>query len=343
MNFRRRLPEIRCLSPICPRRETPHSIHGSVLYNGSLRIIVIGGSGHIGTYLTPRLAEAGHDVVCVSRGHRHPYTPHDAWSHVTRVTLDRDAAESDGAFGPSIVQLHPDAVIDLTCYTLESARRLVDTLRGRVAHFLHCGTIWVHGHGVEVPTTEAAPRNPFGDYGCRKAAIEAFLLDEARAGFPATILHPGHLVGRGWHPINPAANFNPQVFSDLAAGREILLPNIGMETLHHVHASDVAQAFVQALAHRDAAIGEAFHVVSPAALTLRGYAERMTAWYGREPNLRFLPFDEWKRSTSEKDAGITWNHIAHSSNCSIEKARRLIGYQPAYTSLAAVQEALAAP
>ena len=25
MNFRRSLPEIRCLSPVCPRRDTPHS------------------------------------------------------------------------------------------------------------------------------------------------------------------------------------------------------------------------------------------------------------------------------------------------------------------------------
>ena len=303
-----------------------------------MRVVVIGGSGHIGTYLSPRLVEAGHDVVCVSRGQRQPYTPHAAWSQIARATINRE----DEAFGARIADLQADAVIDLTCYTLESARHLVDALRGRVAHFLHCGTIWVHGHPVEVPVTEDAPRRPFGDYGCRKAAIESYLLEQARAnGFPATVLHPGHLVGRGWHPINPAANFDPQVFADLAAGREVALPNLGMETLHHVHADDVAQAFVQAVAHRDAAIGEAFHIVSPAALTLRGYGERMSEWYGREPNLRFLPFEEWRRGVADKDATITWNHIAHSSNCSIEKGRRLIGYQPEYRSLEAVQESLA--
>ena len=30
-----------------------------------MRVIVIGGSGHIGTYLTPRLVEEGHNVVSV--------------------------------------------------------------------------------------------------------------------------------------------------------------------------------------------------------------------------------------------------------------------------------------
>jgi len=45
---------------------------------------------------------------------------------------------------------------------------------------------------TDVPTTEDRPRTPFGEYGIQKAAIEAYLLDEARrTGFPATVLHPG--------------------------------------------------------------------------------------------------------------------------------------------------------
>jgi nucleoside-diphosphate-sugar epimerase len=301
-----------------------------------MRVIVIGGTGHIGTYLTPRLVEAGHEVVCVSRGQRQPYRAHDAWRRVVRVELDR----ASGTFGERIAELAAEVVIDLTCYHLASARLLVDALRGRVQHFLHCGTIWVHGHSVETPTREDAPRQPFGDYGCRKQAIEAYLLEEARAGFPVTVLHPGHLVGPGWSPITPAGNFDPEIFSLLAAGSEVLLPNLGMETVHHVHANDVAQAFVLAMARRDAAVGESFHVVSGAALTLRGYAERMAEWFGREANLRFLPWEEWRRTCPEKDAAITWDHIAHSPNCSIEKARTRLGYRPGYSSLGAVQESV---
>lgn len=306
-----------------------------------MRVVVIGGTGHIGTYLSPRLVQAGHDVVSVSRGRRQPYQDHKVWKQIACIALDRTAEESQGTFGNRMADLRPDAVIDLTCYTIESARQLVDALRHRVQHFLHCGTIWVHGHSVQVPTTEDAPRQPFGDYGCRKAAIESYLLQEARdTKFPATVLHPGHLVGPGWFPINPGGNFNPEVFSSLASGNEVLLPNLGMETVHHVHADDVAQAFVQAVARRDAALGESFHVVSTAALTLRGYAESMASWFGREARLRFLPWEEWSQSFSEKDARITWDHIAHSPNCSIGKARFLLGYEPGYSSLKAVQEAV---
>jgi nucleoside-diphosphate-sugar epimerase len=305
-----------------------------------MRVIVIGGTGHIGTYLTPRLVEDGHQVINISRGRREPYQPNSAWREVRRVTMDRAAEEAAGTFGPRIRELQADAIVDITCYTPASARHLVEALRGSVRHFLHCGTIWVHGPIVKGPIAEDEPRKPFGDYGCRKAEIESYLLAEAQAGFPVSVLHPGHLVGPGWAPVNPAGNFNPQVFADLAAGREVALPNLGNETLHHVHADDVAQAFVQALRHWPAAVGESFHVVSPAALTLRDYAETVASWFHQPAKLRLLPWEEWRQTVSERDAEVTGNHIAHSSNCSIEKARRLLEYRPRFSSAAAVREAL---
>ena len=305
------------------------------------RAVIIGGSGHVGTYLVPRLVHAGYQVINVSRRRRAPYQPHGAWQQVEQVTIDRTAAESAGTFGDQIAALQPDVVIDMICFTLESAQQLVEALHGKVQHFLHCGTIWIHGPSVEVPTTEMTPRRPFGDYGIRKAAIEAYLLNEARRnGFPSTQLHPGHIVGPGWAPLNPEGHFNPGVFSDLAQGLEITLPNLGMETVHHVHADDVAQSFMQALANRSQAIGESFHVVSPAALTLRGYAEAVAGWFGKTANIRYLPWEEWRAGQPADQAQATWDHIAHSPNCSIAKAQRLLHYQPRYSSLQAVYESV---
>lgn len=306
-----------------------------------MRVVIIGGTGHVGTFLVPRLVEAGHEVIEVSRQQRSPYQPHAAWQQVKRAKVDRAAAERNGTFGRQIRELAPDVVIDMICFTPDSARHLVEALRGQVRHFLHCGTIWVHGPSVEVPTLETQPRRPFGEYGIHKAEIEAFLLAEAqRTGFPATVLHPGHIVGPGWVPLNPAGHFNPEVFVKLARGEELALPNLGMETVHHVHADDVAQAFMRALANWSSAVGESFHVVSPAALTLRGYAEAAATWFGRTARLRFLPWEMWSAGVSEEEARATWDHIAHSPNCSIDKARRLIGYQPRYSSLQGVREAV---
>jgi nucleoside-diphosphate-sugar epimerase len=306
-----------------------------------MRVVIIGGSGHVGTYLVPRLIEAGHEVIALSRGQRLPYQPHAAWQSVQQFSVDRAAEDAAGTLGPRVRDLKPDVVIDMICFTLISARHLVEALHGQVQQFLHCGTIWAHGPSIQVPTSEEQPRRPFGEYGIQKAQIEAYLLDEARRhNFPATVLMPGHIVGPGWKPVNPAGNFDPRVFAALARGDELSLPNLGMETVHHVHADDVAQAFMQAMANWNNATGQSFHVVSPGAVTLRGYAEAVASWFGQPARLNFLPWEQWRSTVSEEDASATWDHIAHSPNCSIAKAQRLLDYRPRYTSFQAVYESL---
>ena len=144
-----------------------------------MKIIVIGGTGHIGSYLIPRLVSLGHQVISISRAERRPYFPHPAWGSVREVLIDRAASESHQSFGYEIASLEPEVVIDLICFKPESAKVLVEALKGKIRHLLHCGTIWVHGHSEKVPTREDQIRRPFGDYGIKKAAIEAYLLSEA--------------------------------------------------------------------------------------------------------------------------------------------------------------------
>jgi len=308
-----------------------------------MRIVVIGGTGHIGTFLVPQLVALGHDVSVLSRGRLSPYHPHGAWSRVSMVDVDRQALDARGAFGDLVAGLDADVVVDLICFTEESARQLVEALEGRVQHLLHCGSIWVHGASVTVPTREDAPRRPLGEYGAGKAAIERYLLGRARGGgVPATVIHPGHITGPGWVPINPAGNLDLGVFQDLADGRRVTLPNLGMETLQHVHAADVAGVFLEVIAHRSVSVGESFHAVAPGAMTLRGYAESVAGWSGRDADLAFLPWDEWLKTVPEDDARITWDHLSHSPHCSMDKAARLLGFRPRYSALEATADAVGA-
>ena len=175
------------------------------------RVVIIGGSGHVGTYLVPRLVEAGFEVCNVTRGERQPYLAHGAWKAVQTVVIDREAEEKAGTFGRAMRNLKADIIIDMICFTPESARQMVEALNGHVGHFLHCGTIWVHGPSVAVPTTEMQPRRPFGDYGVRKAAIEAYLLDEARRNrFPGDRPPSRPHRRRGLEPAEPGRPFRPQ-------------------------------------------------------------------------------------------------------------------------------------
>jgi nucleoside-diphosphate-sugar epimerase len=306
-----------------------------------MRVVVIGGTGHIGTYLVPQLVAAGHEVIVIARGTREPYHPHPAWEQVDRMTIDREEAEKAGTFSGMLKELEPDIVMDLLCFTLASARELVESLRGSLEMLLHCGTIWVHGPSMRVPTTEETPRRPMESYGINKALIEEYLLHEARhEGFPVTILHPGQIAGPGWAPVNPAGNRDVSMFSDLAQGKEVVLPNNGLETLNFVHADDVAHAFMQAMAHWNAARAESFHVVAEDAITLRGYAEFAAQQFGQTANMRFAPLDEFCASVSEDLADSTRSHLLHSPHCSCDKARRLINYRPRYNVYETLAETL---
>lgn len=54
-----------------------------------MKIVIIGGTGHIGTYLVPRLVMKGHEVICVSRKNRQPYNKLPVWKFVKQVAIER--------------------------------------------------------------------------------------------------------------------------------------------------------------------------------------------------------------------------------------------------------------
>jgi nucleoside-diphosphate-sugar epimerase len=98
------------------------------------RIVVIGGSGHVGSYLVPALVELGHQVLNVSRGTAAPYRSHFTWNAIENVALDRAAEEKNGRFGKKIAELRPDIVVDMISFNLASTQHLVEALHGKVEH-----------------------------------------------------------------------------------------------------------------------------------------------------------------------------------------------------------------
>lgn len=301
------------------------------------RAVVIGGKGKVGTYLVPMLVADGFEVVNVSRGESRPFVPHGCWNRVRQVNLDRNHP----AFPQKIAELQPDVVVDSICFREADMTALIDVLAGHVSHYLVTGSIWAHGPGSVVPGTEDDDLNPTGDYGTEKLKMQRVLERwYAASHFPGTIVHPGHIVGPGHLPINPQGNQNPRVFEALMAGEPVVLPHFGMETLHHVHAEDVAGVFRAAIRAGGVSHGQAFHAVSPAAVTLRGYASAVAAWFGQDAHLVFKAFDVFRSDVAAHDADATHEHIMRSPSHSMQKARRLLGFAPRHSSLDAVREAL---
>lgn len=303
-----------------------------------MRVVVVGGSGHIGSFLLPRLVAAGHEVVNLSRGTRRPYLDSPALHQVRQVVVDRAAEDEAGTFSATVAAQRPDAVVDLICFTPDSAQALVDGLRGRIGHLLHCGSIWMHGPARTVPISESDVRHPAGTYGVAKSAIAELLVAETEnGGLTTTSLHPGHISGPGWAPITPLGNLDSVVWQRLAAGAELLVPGQGTELLSHVHADDVAQVFELALARPEAAAGQIFHATAARAVTVRGLLEAAAGWWGREPVTRSVSWAEYRGATTPEYAEQSWEHLWRSQHTSVEKAQRLLGYVPAHRPEEAVR------
>jgi nucleoside-diphosphate-sugar epimerase len=281
--------------------------------------------------------EDGFEVINVSRDNSKPFIPHGCWDAVKQVNIDRN----DPEFPQAIATLEPDIVVDKICFQESDMSTLIAALEGRVEHYLVTGSVWFHGTGSVVPNTEEEDLNPFGEYGIEKLKMTRTLKRKyALSHFPGTIIHPGHIVGPGHPPINPQGNQNPKVFEALMHGEPVTIPNFGMETVHHVHATDVAGVFRSAIRAGSPSYGQSFHAVSTGAVTLRGYAKEVASWFGKEANLVFKPFDEFRNDVTEAEAKMTYEHILRSSNHSMEKANRLLGFTPSYSSFEAVKESL---
>lgn len=142
--------------------------------------------------------------------------------------------------------------------------------------------------------------------------------ETASGGLVTTSLHPGHIVGPGWHPVGPLGNLDPAVWFTLSAGEPLRIPGLGAELMHHVHADDVAQAFERAIQYPAAAAG----------------------WFGQSAALESVSWEEFRQSTTPEHAETSWEHLFRSHCASIEKARTLLGYAPRYEPDAAVLESV---
>jgi len=158
-------------------------------------------------------------------------------------------------------------------------------------------------------------------------------------GLRVTIIHPGHICGKGWIPIGPTANRNVDIFNAICQGKEIVLPDDGGATLQHVHSIDIARMIRLIIGNREAE-GENFNIMCEKPITLRQYAETLYDYYGQERRIVYLKYMDFLNSLNKEDAIESREHIERSPNVSMKKAREKLGFVNQYSERDTVIEAV---
>lgn len=188
-----------------------------------MKILITGGTVFVSRFAAEYYVARGHDVYVLNRNTK----PQP--DGVKLITADRNA------LGNTLKNMFFDAVLDVTAYTAEHVRSLIDAIGGFDEYILISSSAVYPDH-APMPFTENTERgaNKFwGEYGLNKIAAE----DAALSLFPrAYIIRPPYIYGEYNNIYREAF-----VFDCADAGLPFYIPGDGSMPLQFVHVEDICR------------------------------------------------------------------------------------------------------
>lgn len=240
-----------------------------------MNVLVLGGSGFVGSALVPALHECGCTVTLANRGTR-PVTG------TRQIVLNRDEDGSVNALGAKDAPCF-DVVVDTSGYTGPQVARARTALRGRVGRWIHLSSAAVYADSLDHAPRESDPIGGaavWGDYGVDKSNADQ-VLAAADDNIPTAILRPPYLYGPGND--NDRETF---VFARALSKRPIVVPGIGAAPLQFLHVADLA-AIIVAFVHGDWDGVEVYNVAEPEIISARDWVELLFNIVGQSPGIHF--------------------------------------------------------
>ncbi len=203
-----------------------------------MKVIVLGGSGFIGSHVAEALTAAGHDVTVFDR-RRSPYLS-EAQGFVQGDMLDRECVQAALRGQDAVYHFAGIAHLDIglsapvetaeqnvvgTVIALEAARQAA------VRRFVYASSIYVYSEGGSF-------------YRCSKQAAELYVEEyQRRHALDFTILRFGTVYGPRADRHNSVRRYLRQALRD----RRVVAAGTGQEIREYVHVKDAARSCVQVL------------------------------------------------------------------------------------------------
>lgn len=201
----------------------------------------------------------------------------------------------------------PYETFDHSLRTLENA---LDASKNRIGHFIYFSSSMIYGHFASETVTEETPCDPLGIYGALKYSGEKMVKAYNQAfDLPYTIIRPSALYGE-----RCVSRRVGQIFIENAiAGLPITVEGDGDDRLDFTYINDLV-AGVRNVIESPNSINETFNLTYGESRSIAQMADIIKEHF---PNIKvnYIPKDKLT-----PDRGTL----------SVEKARKLIGYNPEY-------------
>jgi dihydroflavonol-4-reductase len=312
----------------------------------TLKVLVTGASGFIGSHLVPALSERGYTPVAMVR-RSSDTSMLDALGIETRIGDLGDPASLRGVVDGV------DAVVHLAAYyrfygekklyrkiNVEGTLTLAEASKeAGVSHFIYCSSTEAIGPVKGLGDENSIPK-PQYEYGVSKITAEQGLYEMQSETPWVTVIRPSGVYGPGnvddvsyWFVMSQAGG---GILSKFIVGS-------GMNRIQFVHVEDVIQGFIRALEKPDASKGETFIISENQAYTYKEVYGIIAELLDKQPpqlhippwlaKLSIAPVEYFNKLTRRDD--FMW-HTATvdsvlSDRCySVEKAMKQLGYEPKY-------------
>jgi len=300
------------------------------------KVLITGGAGFIGSYVSRKLLEMGHEVVAYD-AFVHYISPIKSvlkdyfelrFEGITdQIDFRRGDTRDKAHLRRVILETRPDRILHLAALPiadlsnrhseealtsiLEGAVNVLEVLRDVdfVDRFVYISSSMIYGDFEEIPAPEDHPKRPKDIYGGTKYAGEVMVETYSRRyGIPYSIIRPSAVYGP--YDVNRRVS---QIFVENALlGKPITLFGGGHQALDFTFVEDTAEGMIKVMFH-EAGLDNAFNITYGHGYTLREFADILKE---HVPDLEVNVVEEEDVFRPKRGA------------LSIEKAKKLVEYDP---------------
>ena len=302
-----------------------------------MKILITGGAGFIGSHLADRLLEAGHEITIIDNLSTGRYSNIAHLEDHERVRLIIDTVLNDKIMEELIREtdrvyhmasaVGVKLIMERPVRTIETIFRGTDVVLGFCSRYrkrvLIPSTSEVYGKGISVPFREeddlltgATDKHRWA-YACAKTLDEFLALAHWKeTRLPVVVVRLFNTVGP--RQTGQYGMVVPRFVKSALKNEPIPVHGTGLQSRCFGHVHDVVDALIQLLENTEC-FGNVINIGNDEEVTINALAEKAIEMTGSTSEIRYIPYEEaYGEGFEDMQRRVP----------SLEKARRLIGYQP---------------